>query len=105
MAIQGQALFDEVETYCQILDQELEKFVLHMKQNEMENIEIQWDRMKIRRGMTFKPKPIVHFEEPLEDSGRIFVKWNHVDFVTKDFIAWMLLLLLINTFFIHSTLV
>jgi hypothetical protein len=43
MAIQGQALFDEVETYCQILDQELEKFVLHMKQlqNEMENIEIQ----------------------------------------------------------------
>jgi hypothetical protein len=55
--------------------------------------------------MTFKPKPIVHFEEPLEDSGRIFVKWNHVDFVTKDFIAWMLLLLLINTFFIHSTLV
>ncbi len=32
MAIQGQALFDEVETDYQILDQELKTFMLHMKQ-------------------------------------------------------------------------
>jgi hypothetical protein len=31
MAIQGQALFDEAEIDYQILDQELETFLLHMK--------------------------------------------------------------------------
>jgi hypothetical protein len=30
MAIHGQALFDEVETNYQILDQELKTFLLHM---------------------------------------------------------------------------
>jgi hypothetical protein len=42
MATQGQALFDEAETDYQNLDQELETFLLHMKQlqNELDNIQM-----------------------------------------------------------------
>jgi len=43
MAIQGQALFDEVEIDYQNLDQELETFLLHIKQlqNKLDNIQMQ----------------------------------------------------------------
>ncbi len=60
MAIQGQTLFNETKTDCQILDKELEKFVFHMKQlqNEMESIEIQQDIMKIGRGMALSLSPL-----------------------------------------------
>jgi hypothetical protein len=29
--------------------------------------------MKTREGMTFKPKPIMHFEESMDDSRRTFI--------------------------------
>ncbi len=43
MTIQGQALFDEAKIDFQILDQELETFLLHMKQlqNKLDNIQMQ----------------------------------------------------------------
>jgi hypothetical protein len=43
MTIQGQALFDEAKIDFQILDQELETFLLHIKQlqNKLDNIQMQ----------------------------------------------------------------
>jgi hypothetical protein len=41
--------------------------------------------MKIRRGMAFEPKPIVHFAEPLEDSGRTFVIVKPCGFCNQGF--------------------
>ncbi len=35
--------------------------------------------------MAFEPKPIVHFEEPLEDSGRIFVIVKPCGFCNQGF--------------------
>jgi hypothetical protein len=29
--------------------------------------------MKIGESMTFKPKPIMHFEESMDDNGKIFI--------------------------------
>jgi hypothetical protein len=42
-------------------------------------------RMKIGRGMTFKPKPIVHFEDLLEDSGRTFIIVKPCGFCNQGF--------------------
>ncbi len=41
--------------------------------------------MKIRRAMAFKPKPIVHFEETLEDSGRTFIIVKPCGFCNQGF--------------------
>jgi hypothetical protein len=42
-------------------------------QIELENIQLQWDKMKIGENMTFKPKPIMHFEKSVDDNGRTFI--------------------------------
>jgi hypothetical protein len=41
--------------------------------------------MKIGRGMAFKPKPIVHFEELLKDSGRTFIIVKPCGFYNQGF--------------------
>jgi hypothetical protein len=71
LAIQGQASFDEANTDCQILDQVLDKCMLQLRQ-----LQGSWrvgDEMKSGTWMMFKPKPILHFETPCEESGRTFI--------------------------------
>jgi hypothetical protein len=74
MALQGQTLFDETEIDFQILDQKLEIHLSHLNQLKIEtdNIRVHWERMKGRSSMIFKPKPIVHSKNTMEDGGRNF---------------------------------
>jgi hypothetical protein len=41
--------------------------------------------MKIGEGMTFKPKPIMHFEEHVDDNGRIFIIVKPCGFCNNGF--------------------
>ncbi len=46
---------------------------------------MQQNKMKIGRGMAFKPKPNLHFEDALEDNGKTFVIVKPCGFCNQGF--------------------
>ncbi len=61
--------------------------MFHMKQLqiELENIQLQWDKMKIGESMTFKPKPIMHFEKFVDDNGKTLIIVKPCGFCNNGF--------------------
>ncbi len=52
---------------------------------QVDNIQMQQDKMKIGKGMAFKPKPNLHFKDVLEDSSKTFVIVKPCGFCNQGF--------------------
>jgi hypothetical protein len=53
-------------------------------QIEIESIQLQCERMKRKVGMSFKPKPIMHYED-VEESGKAFIIVKPCGFCNQGF--------------------
>ncbi len=89
-ALQGEALFKEVEEEFEIVGFKLQKVTQEVGDliKEEETIHFQMDGMKKGGGMCFWPTPIMHSTKPLDDGSRNFViikscgychSWFHYD--------------------------
>jgi hypothetical protein len=50
-----------------------------------------WEKMKNRFDKVFRLKPILHFDDVMENNGRSFIVVKPCGFLIKTSIVWMLL--------------